>query len=174
VIIPLVHGYIRFFINLVNGKEKVNPFILIVPSLEVSPATKIILITTGIILVVLFMFAVGGIFVTSFVVAEMRLYVILVFLLLWLAFTEYVCYKLWPLFYMVIENPGKSVDFYLNKCVKLTKGRIWEYFILHLKHLPLFIVCLLPAFLGLLVVYPVYILSKYRYFCEISQKNKKN
>jgi hypothetical protein len=157
-----------------EDKEKANTFILIVPSLEVSPATKIILFTIGIVLVILFMFAGGGIFLASFAPAEMRLYVILAFIGIWMALAGYVNYRIWPLFYMVIENPGKSTDFYLSKCAKMSKGRMWEYIKFHLKHLPLFIVCLLPAFLGLLVFYPVYILSKYRYFCEISQKNKKN
>ena len=163
IVIPVTAGYIDYFKN----RDTYN-----FPSPKVlfkfhQGYSSLLLCVLCIGLGLLFAFLVFYL-VTVYIMVAMppnsRIYILSVSAAFYIALVVYVHCRFWPLFYMVLEKGKQPFTYYLKECLKLTKKKTGEYLRFLFRFWRLFLVCILPLLLGLLVFFPILTVAKQKYF----------
>lgn len=163
IIIPVTAGYIDYFKNHKDYKFP-SPKVLFRFHQGYSALLLCVLCIGLGLLFAFLVFYMVTVSVMVVVPPYLRIYILYIAAALYVVLLIYVHCRFWPLFYMVLEKGKQPFTYYLKECLKLTKNKTGQYLRFLLRFWRLFLVCVLPLLLGLLVFFPILTVAKQRYF----------
>lgn len=166
ILIPLTAGYIEFIRLLVFEDlfQKLR-FVFKIDNktgktiISVLTVTLLIILSTGLGLT-------AGIYFATKTLPDIRFYVIVLCTAIGVLGALYICFRFWPLIYVLNDKDSKKITFFLKETLKITKGTLKEYLKFILPYFLLFLVCLLPLGLGLLIFFPVFTVDCHLYYMK--------
>ncbi|MBO5453055.1 MAG: hypothetical protein J6A69_03715 [Clostridia bacterium] len=172
ILIPVTAGYIDYFKNRKNYSFPSPKVLFRFHDGYSSLLLCVLCIGMGLVFVFLAFYIVT---VMAMIAAPplSRIYILGAAVTVYIVFVLYVLCRFWMLFYLVLEKGKKPFTYYLKECLRLTKGKTKEYLKFVLRFWRLFLVCILPLGLGLLVFFPIFATAKQYYFADIISKDGK-
>lgn len=170
IMFPVTAGYIDYFKNRKNYSFPSPKVFFRFHSGYSAMLLCVLAIGLGLVLAFL-VFYILTIMIMAASPGAIRFYILCLSVVLYAVLVIYVLLRFWPLLYMILEKGRQPFTYYFKECLKLTKNKTKEYlkFLLHFWRL--FLVCIIPLGLGLLVFFPILVTAKISYFYDLTEKN---
>lgn len=170
ILIPLTAGYIEF-IRLLVFEDLFQKLRYV---FKLDNKTGKTIISVSIVALMIFLSVgiglVAGIYFATKTLPDMRFYVIVLCTVIGIMGAIYLSFRFWPLIYVLNDKDSKKISYFLKSTLKITKGTLKEYIKFIFPYFLLFLVCLLPLGLGLLIFFPVFTVACHKYYMKKREK----
>ncbi len=169
IMFPVTAGYIDYFKNRKNYSFPSPKVLFRFHSGYSAMLLCVLAVGLGLVFAFLFFYVVTILIMVA-VPGAIRFYILCAAVFVYALLVVYVLIRFWPLLYLVLEKGRQPFGYYIKECLKLTKHKTKEYIKFLLRFWRLFLICILPLGLGLLVFFPILVTAKVNYFYDLTEK----